>query len=393
MLVGIEASAAVVSGRTGVGNYAANMIAGLQRLARTSDELRFIYFSNRHRLDPEENVARLTANDIYPHDHLPSRTLWLQLGLVRSIARTRPDICHFPNYLAPVTGSSDRPFAVTMHDMSVYRCPQYQPAKTVAVHRAILPLLVRRRCTILADTESARQDIVRYLHVPEERVRVVHAGVGPHFRPHLQGGEPTALDIRRWHGLQFPYILTVGTLEPRKNHVRLIEAFTALVKQERLPHHLVIVGAHGWKEHAIRERARRSSVADRIHFLGYVPTAHLAGLYRAAAAFAFPSLYEGFGLPVLEALACGAPTLISCDPALTEVAGEGTAVSVDPRSVPDIAAGLYGLLSDEALVSRLRTRAVARAREFSWDTCAIQIYQLYQEMLGRDVPIPLGRVV
>lgn len=388
MLVGIEASAAIAYGRTGVGNYTANLIAGLQRLARTHGDLHFIYFSNRFSLDPEENVAGLTPGVIYPHDRLPTSTLWIQAGLARSIVRTRPDICHFPNYLAPLVNPSGRPYVVTMHDMSVYRCPQYQPAKTVVVHRALLPALVRGRCTIVADSESSRQDILHYLKVPEDRVRVVYAGVGSRFGPRADEQEPTTEEVCRHHGLHFPYILTVGTLEPRKNHARLIDAFTWLVEQERLPHHLAIVGAHGWKERSIRERARLSSVADRIHFLGFVPGTHLAGLYRGADAFAFPSLYEGFGLPVLEALACGAPTLISTDPALIEVAGQDAALAVDPHSTQDIAGGLYRLLTDEILVARMRIRAFARAGEFSWDKCAAQLYQLYGEVLGSRAPHP-----
>jgi alpha-1,3-rhamnosyl/mannosyltransferase len=175
--------------------------------------------------------------------------------------------------------------------------------------------------------------------------------------------------------------LSVGTLEPRKNQARLIDAFSRLVQQERLPHHLAIVGAHGWKEGAIRSHARRSGVVDRIHFLGYVPAADLPGLYRAAAAFAFPSFYEGFGLPVLEALACGVPTLVSTDPALLEVAGAGTVVTADPHSTEDIAAGLWDLLTNEPLVAQLRKRGLIRAAEFSWDRSAAEACQIYRELL------------
>jgi alpha-1,3-rhamnosyl/mannosyltransferase len=268
-----------------------------------------------------------------------------------------------------------------MHDMSVYRCPQHQPLKAVAVHRAIIPAVARRVSLIVTVSESARQDILHYLKVPPERVRVVYEGVGPQFRPQMQRDQPDPDAVRRRYGLHFPYILTVGTREPRKNHRRLIPAFSWLVEQEHLPHHLVIVGAGGWKGRSLQAEASKSPVASCIHYLGYVPAVDLPGLYHAAAAFAFPSLYEGFGLPVLEALACGVPTLISSDPALVEVAGEGTAIVVDPNSVQSIAEGLQRLLSDATLADSLRARGFARAREFSWDKCAADTYQLYREVL------------
>jgi glycosyltransferase involved in cell wall biosynthesis len=382
MLVGIEASAALGTRRTGVGNYVAHVIAGLQRLSEAQDELRFVYFSNRCGEEPSDHDAPLPSARLYTQDRLPSRMLWLQFGLPRSVARTRPDIVHFPNHLGPVVRDLDTPFVVTIHDMSVYRFPHFHHWKTVSMHRLIIPALARRTCLILTVSESARHDIVHYLRVPPEKVRVVYEGVAPRFQPTAPADGPPATEVAERYGLSFPYVLTVGTLEPRKNHARLIDAFTSLVRQERIPHHLVIVGEQGWKTEHLRVQVEERGDADRIHFLGYVPTRDLPYLYRAASAFAFPSLYEGFGLPVLEALACGTPTLISNDPALTEVAGQGTVVVADPRSVQDIATGLYNLLSDEALSARLGQSGLERARGFSWDRCAAQTLDLYREALS-----------
>jgi glycosyltransferase involved in cell wall biosynthesis len=272
-----------------------------------------------------------------------------------------------------------------MHDMSIYRCPQFQPMKTVAVHRALIPILARRASLIVTVSESARQDILHYLKVPEERVRVIYGGIGHQFQTQTQPDQADTAQVRVRYRLEYPYILTVGTLEPRKNHARLIDAFSWLVQQERLPHHLVIAGMHGWKGRALHARVKGSKVANRIHLLGYVPAADLPGLYRGADAFAFPSLYEGFGLPILEAFGCGVPCLISSDAALTEVAGEGTAVAVEPHSVQDIAGGLQRLLADANLAQSLRARGLDRAREFSWDRCAAETFQLYQHVLRSRV--------
>jgi glycosyltransferase involved in cell wall biosynthesis len=316
---------------------------------------------------------------MYPHNRLPSRTLWIQLGLGRSIARARPDLCHFLNYLAPVLGRLDQPFVVTMYDMSVYRCPQYQPIKTVGVHRAIMPAVARRARLILTISESARQDIVHYLKVPEERVRVVYPGLAPEFDPGLD--RPSVDEVRARYRLDTPYVLTVGTLEPRKNQAALIDAFLQVVRQERLPHQLVMVGPHGWKERPLHDRFGAPEDRDVIRRLGYVPTVDLPALYRGAEVFAFPSLYEGFGLPVLEAMACGTPTLISTAAALNETAGSA-ALAVDPRSTDDIAQGLLALLTDGRLATSLRTRSLERATHFRWENSAAQTYALYREALA-----------
>lgn len=381
MKVGIEASAAVVSGRTGVGTYTANLLAGLERLNQITGQIELVHFSNRIGSPETHGSIVINHDNIYAHDQFPSRAIWMQSGLLRSISSTKPDICHFPNYLAPVAGCMQAPYVVTMHDMAVYRCPEHQPLKTVALHRAMIPLLARRAALVLTVSESARLDILHYLKLAPEKVRVVYEGIGPQFGPQIQTGQPSVEEVKGRLGLDFPYVLTVGTLEPRKNHLRLIEAFTSMAMQERLPHHLVISGAHGWKDRPLQLHAQNSPLANRIHFLGYVPGADLPALYRGASAFAFPSLYEGFGLPVLEALACGVPTLISTDPALTEVAGGGTTAVVRPESVEDMAAALYRLLVDTDYKQELRRRGYERVKHFSWDKCAAETFQLYREVL------------
>jgi glycosyltransferase involved in cell wall biosynthesis len=384
MKVGLEVSAMVSRQPSGVGNYVANLLSGLQQVAGEKPELDLLYFSNRSQLSVPGQTAQPAGIEIYPYNRLPVRSAWLQFGLPDSLARTQPDLGHFPNYLAPVLRKLEMPYLVTMHDMSIYRCPQYQPLKTVAVHRAIVPKVAREARLIITVSESARQDILHYLKVPAGRVRVVPGMVGwPFGGPPLLPAAETALtmDLRQRYNLPFPYLLSVGTFEPRKNHARLIEAFSELVRQERLPHHLVLAGPPGWKEGGLTGRLRRSGLSERVHFLGYVPTADLPALYRNAQAFAFPSLYEGFGLPVLEAMTCGTPCLISNDPALREVSG-AAALVVDPTSSQQIAAGLHRLLTDQALRTDLRERGLARAAEFSVNNCARQTYRLYQEVFA-----------
>jgi alpha-1,3-rhamnosyl/mannosyltransferase len=263
--------------------------------------------------------------------------------------------------------------------MSVFRCPEHHPLKTVAVHRAIIPAVARRASVVVTVSESARRDIHSYLDLPRERVRVIHEGINPRFQ--VEHDEEAMARIRGLYGISYPYVLSVGTVEPRKNHSGLIGAFAQLIMQERMPHHLVIVGPRGWKESGLLQVMRTCGVAERIHFLGYVPEAHLPSLYQGADAFAFPSWYEGFGLPVLEALASGVPTLISHDPALCEVAGAGTTLIADPASVDDMAAGIHRLLTDAPLRQRLTALGRRRASQFSWERCATETFAVYRDAM------------
>jgi glycosyltransferase involved in cell wall biosynthesis len=388
MLIGIEVSAALTSPRTGVGHYVANLVGGLREVARARGDVELVYYSNRLPARGDESETGLTREDIYPRHRLPSRFAWMQGGLPRSLAATQPDVCHFPNYLAPLRHGSGCPIVITFHDMAVYRCAEYQPLKTLAVHRAILPVLARRGCLISTVSESARQDIVHYLEVPAERVRVVYGGVSEVFRPPSTGEKLLDATVLKSHGIRFPYVLSVGTLEPRKNHRRLVRAFASVVRQEGLPHHLVLAGATGWRESGLRHEIEAGGLSDRIHVLGYVPTGHLPSLYRGADAFAYPSLYEGFGLPVLEAMACGTPTLISTDPALMEVAGPEAAIAADPLSPNAIAAGLWTLLRGGSAIDAARCNGMTRAREFRWERCAAEMLRLYDEVAGEAVGRP-----
>jgi glycosyltransferase involved in cell wall biosynthesis len=374
----MEVSAALMNRCSGVGNYIAHLIGELRKLEAQTD-LDLLYFSNRADFaGTGAKLSGLQAGTVYEHDRLPIRTAWMQLGLPRSLVRTRPDLCHFPNYLAPVIRPVETPFLATMYDMSVYRYPEYHPLKTTLIHRAIMPTVAQRANLLITVSESARQDILHYLKVPPEKVRVVYGGVDNTFFAPPASDEEVA--IRQRYKLPFPYILMVGTLEPRKNHARMVQAFSQLIRQERLPHHLVFVGAHGWKEGPLAAEIHKSGVQDRIHFLGYVSDQALPALYRHAAAFCFPSLHEGFGLPVLEALACGTPTFISNDPALLEISGPEVAMVVEPRSVESIAAVLYQLLTDAPLAETLRVRGPLHARQFSWEQCAAQTLALYEEV-------------
>lgn len=308
--------------------------------------------------------------------------LWhrLRLPVPVEVFTGPADLIYSPDFLLP-PALPGRPTLLTVHDLSFEIMPETLPEPLVAYLRRNVPRAVRRATHILADSESTRRDLICLWGVPEERVTVLYSGVEPRFRPIL---DPAAhARVRARYGLgPWPFLLTVGTVQPRKNYPRLIEAFAALVRGGVFPEgHLVIVGERGWKAEGTFEAIRRSGLADRIHWLGFVDDEDLPVLYSAATAFALVSRYEGFGLPALEAMACGTPVVVSRTSSLPEVVGEA-GVLVDPESVEAIAAGLAVVLGDAERRERLRAAGLERARRFTWEAAARQWGAVVEALLS-----------
>lgn len=359
---------------SGVGTYTLQLLLGMAG-AEAGHE--FLLLSNRP--DHQGRLAALPAlRDAWaPY---PSRMLWMQLALPRHLAALGAEICHYPNSIAPLR--SPCPYVLTIHDMTLSTMPGHHPLRKRLLVAPLIPLVARRAARVITVSEQARRDIVRLLRVPAERVTVISEAAAPRFRP-ADAAEQAR--VRAAHGLRRPFLLYIGTLEPRKNLVRLIRAWHELRRRGAIQHQLAIVGAPGWQYGPIFREAARLGCADDLIFTGYLPAGDLPALYSAAEAFAFPSLSEGFGLPVVEAMACGTPVLISDTPALAEVAGPA-ALRVDPRSVASIAAGLERLLTDGPLRERLRAAGLARAGALSWERAARETLGVYREVLGQPVP-------
>lgn len=354
---------------SGVGTYALQLLLGM---AEVESRHEYLLFSNRP--DHRRQLASLPAVQDLARP-FPNRMLWMQLLLPGQLSAARPDICHYPNSIGPLR--SPVPYVVTIHDMTLSMMPRHHPLRKQLLVRPLIPLVARRAARIITVSSQAREDIVRLLRVPAERVVVVPEAAAAIFRP---AGAAELARVRETYGLRRPYILYIGTLEPRKNLVRLIRAWHQLRQRRAAPHQLVIVGAPGWQYRSIYEEAQRLGYADDVVFPGYLPRADLPAIYSAADAFAFPSLAEGFGLPVVEAMACGTPVLTSDTPALREVAGEA-AVRVDPWSVASIAEGLERLLTDRDLHAAMRTAGLARAAHFSWHRAARETLAVYHGAL------------
>jgi glycosyltransferase involved in cell wall biosynthesis len=265
---------------------------------------------------------------------------------------------------------------VTVYDLTPLLFPEYHTAETLELHRRKVRFVQEEADLVIAISEATKRDVVAHLGVVPERVHVVYGGVDPAFR--LLSDRRAVAQALAPLGLRPDgYILYVGTIEPRKNLVRLIEAYGRARRMLPSPApDLVVAGASGWQSREVFARAEALELGSAVRFVGRVPLSDLPALYNGALLFVYPSLYEGFGLPPLEAMACGTAVLTSDAAALPEVVGEA-GITVDPRDVQQIAARMVALLSDEGLRQRLGELGRARAARFGWDVAARRVLQLY----------------
>src|SRR4249920_347513 len=305
-------------GRTGVGYYTEHLLHHLAQTA-TNDEL--IVVSNRaiDTTSPLPSRVRVAT----PPRRVP-RLVWMQTLAVTALREVEADVVHFTNGMVPLI--STVPTVVTIHDMSLRLYPRYHPPRRVILNRPLVDLAARRADAIIAPSASAKRDIVRLYHLDPNRVHVVYEAAAPSF---TRVRDSAALErVRARYGLADRIILYVGTIEPRKNLPTLIEAFAERRRSGELSHQLVCVGPYGWLSRGIDEQIRRCDVAGAIKFTGYVPFEDLPALYSLAEMFVYPSMYEGFGLPVVEAMACGVPVITGRTAALSEIGG-GAIMTVD----------------------------------------------------------------
>lgn len=289
------------------------------------------------------------------------------------------DLYHATDFvLAP---SRARRKLLTIHDLAFL---YYPDAAMPSLHRylnVVVPRSVARADHILADSRHTAVDLQEQWQVPAAKITVVQGAVDQsRFRRVTDAAQ--LADVRSRYAIgDAPYILMVSRLEPRKNHVRMIEAFGRVREEGKFPHRLVIVGAKGWLYDDIFRRVQELKLGDAVIFTGFAPDADLPALMSGAEVFAYPSLYEGFGLPIVEALACGTPVLTGDNSCLPEAGGPG-ALYVDALDVASIAAGLEEILRDAELRARLRTEGRAHAAQFTWARSAQQLLAAYQQMLA-----------
>ena len=359
-----------VPGRSGVGLYTERLLEALVALGY-NDELF---------LASNINTDEVTVQGMPVGPKMPLRAFWMQSALPITCVWQQPDVAFFPNYMMPVVRTC--PTVVTVHDMAIFLHPQTFTWKKRILQRALLPSLLKRADAILTPSHSTKRDLLKLIDLDPRRIVPIHLAADPRLSKPLSDIE--VAEARAELNLPDRYLLAVSTLEPRKNLVRLIAAFEKISQKHR-DVHLLLVGGKGWRDTGIRTAMSKSSAADRIIATGYITFNALRLVYRDALALCYPSLYEGFGLPIVEAMACGAPVLTSCGSSIDEVA-ENAALMVDPYDTVQIADGMSRLIKDETLRIELRRKGLHRASKLSWMQTAELTRDVFSQVAQGRLP-------
>lgn len=303
------------------------------------------------------------------------RILWEQLALPLALRRWGADLLHAPAYVAPLAAPC--PAVVTFHDLSFFRLPEAFNRPNRLYLQAFSRLAARRARRLIAVSECTRQDLIRLLGVTPDNVDVVHNGVDPSFRPERDAERIEG--FRREKGLPERFILYLGTLEPRKNLAGLLRAY-AEARRRGLTEPLVVAGGHGWGA-PVHQLIDALNLNESVILTGFITSAEQPLWYNAAALFAYPSLYEGFGLPAVEAMACGTPVVASDRSSLPEIVGDA-GVLADPEDMDALSTALLRVARDDALRQDLIERGLKRALRFTWDQAARATLTSYQAALA-----------
>ncbi len=365
--------------RVGMGQY---MTGLLEALVATEPPEQFIVFAlgRRERMAYAPLEAASVSYRVCPFPRRIHERL-LMAGLsppAELLIGARPDICIWPNFVSWPTLPGSRNIVV-IHDLGFLFHSEYLKERDRAYTRRLIPRSIRRADRVVVVSSSVRRELVEQFNVPDEEIAIISPAVDTgRFRPR-SAHEVRAVIAR--YGLESPYILYTGTLEPRKNIVGLLDAYAALPAALRGRFELVLVGGKGWLDTQIRKRLQELS-GMRIRTTGYVPDADLPAIYSGAELFVYPSFYEGFGMPPLEAMACGVPVIVSDSSSLPEVVGDA-AVKVAPGDTDALSKAMELVLSDGEHAARMRERGLRQAQRFTWVESARRMQLLIDELLAK----------
>jgi glycosyltransferase involved in cell wall biosynthesis len=368
MIFGIDASRATTGQRTGTEAYAAFLIDALIPLALGRGHTLRLYFNQP---PPAEFWPAMPGVE---HVVIPLRRIWTHARLGHELRRRPPDVFFTPAHVIPVGISC--PAVATVHDLGYERFPDAHPRRQLAYLRWSTRHNARAGRRIIADSQATRDDLIRFYHTDPAKIDVIYPGRDPDLR---RIDDPAVLaTVLAKYGIPSPYFLYLGTLQPRKNLIRLVEAFAGSGLHSE-DYSLVLAGKSGWLAEPLLATIRDlpPAVRDRVHLPGYIGETEKNVLLSGATALVFPSLYEGFGFPVLEAQACGAPVICSNTSSLPEVAGEG-AWLIDPLDVPALAAAMRRVTSDRVFAASLVEAGYTNLNRFDWSRTASRVLEILE---------------
>jgi glycosyltransferase involved in cell wall biosynthesis len=371
----IAVNAHLLSGQAGYRSAGVHQYihALLSHLGQVDDKLRYTVLLGEGKLG---STSLTLLRSRWPTSKVPVRVVWEQCALPWVLRYIKADLVHGPVNIIPLL--SPCPTITTIHDLCFVRF-RYLLRPSRRLYQLVMTRLSARRARrIIAVSTHTADEITRLFQTPRERIDVIQHGVDPSFHPRPAEEVET---FRQRHGLPDRFVLAVGTLEPRKNHTKLVEAFSRIYDSGVK---LILVGGRGWLYKDLFARVETLGLSEHVTFAGYVPNEELPLWYNAATIFVYPSLYEGFGMPILEAQACGTPVLTSNIPPMTEAAGDA-ALLVPPTDVDALAMALQRLLTETLLQQELKERGLAHAKHFSWRHTAQKTTCVYRRALAGDL--------
>lgn len=379
MKIGLSTSV-MQCGRSGVGQYVLALVRALIAAPARHELTLFVLEDDLPLFSFAAGSVRIVS---IPERYRPpiKNIAWHQMELPRLVRQLRLDVLHVPSYRR-LLWPQPCAMVATIHDLAPFRVPKKYDWKRMLYGRVVVRRLARRQDEIIAVSHATANDLRTFFGLGPDHVTVIHNGLDhSRFTPGNRAEARRTVGHR--HGLREPFFLYVARLEhPAKNHARLIEAFNWFKTSTRSPWKLVLAGSDWHGAEHIHALIRRSPFSKDIVTLGFVPDDDLPMWYRAADVFVYPSLFEGFGLPPLEAMACGCPVLTATDGALGEVTGHAVE-PVDPRSTPDLVRQLEHLAGDDGLRERLRTVGILHARRFDWHTTASATLEVYSRVAAK----------
>lgn len=387
MRIGIDIRCLAEGRRTGVEEYTRKTLSWL--FERYPNDTFVLFFNSWKKELPDLEWAVRYPNVELKTFRIPNKLLNLSLWYLRwphlDTLLGGVDVCFVPN-INFVAVSKKAKLVVTAHDLSFEYFPEAFSAKQRFWHYLInFRSLVKRADAIIAISHSTKADLVSVYKINPEKITVVHSGVDGEFRP-LSRNNVELLEVQKKYNLPYNFILSLGTFEPRKNTVATVhafEAFCAVYPKLSENVQLVLAGAYGWKSEELRQAVIHSPQRSRIHVVGYVAPEDKAGLYNLAKVFVYPSLYEGFGFPPLEALACGTPVITSSVASLPEVVGN-SAILIDPYRPDDIMEALAAIFESKTFTEKLVSEGIQQAKKFQWLNTAKNTREVFARVLDEE---------